>query len=264
MSTERSTMRYAESSADHESSPMNKILAICLVVVLAGCAAKEPPFDAVAKFREAEEKMRLYRYEDARKAYQAIQENAPDRSYDADIMLRIADTYYGEEKYAEAQVEYQAFLNFHPVHRDAPYAQFQVGMCSFQEITTIDRDPNLTRTALKEFTKLLEKYPKSPYETEARKKIAACREHLAAYELYVGKFYHKKGSYAAAIGRLEKLLKDYPGTAAEPDALYYAGLSYMERGDRDLARKTFETFIERFPDRAGQVKSLLAKVKSPS
>jgi len=125
-------------------------------------------------------------------------------------MLRIADTYYGEEKYAEAQVEYRAFINFHPVHRDASYAQYQVGMCSYQEITTIDRDPALTRTALKEFQALLTKYPGSPYEEEATKYITICRDKLAEYELYVGRFYHKKGSYLAAVGRLEKLLKDYP------------------------------------------------------
>jgi outer membrane protein assembly factor BamD len=243
---------------------MKKVLLFLILTLLAGCAAKEPPFDAVAKFKEAEEKMRGFKYEEARKAYQEIQENAPDRSYDADIMLRIADTYYGEEKYAEALVEYQAFLNFHPVHRDASYAQYQVGMCSFQEMTTIDRDPNLTRSALREFSKLLEKYPKSPYEAEARKKIEACRQHLAQYELYVGKFYHKKGSYAAAIGRLEKLLRDYPGTDAEPDALYYVGLSYMEQGDREHARKAFETLIERFPDRAKDAQGPLAEVKSPS
>jgi outer membrane protein assembly factor BamD len=243
---------------------MKKAVFLLLFTILAGCAAKEPPFDAVAKFREAEEKMQGFKYEEARKAYQEIQENAPDRSYDADIMLRIADTYYGEEKYAEAQVEYQAFLNFHPVHRDAPYAQYQIGMCSFQEISTIDRDPGVTRTALKEFQKLIEKYPKSPYEGEARKKIASTREHLAAYELYVGKFYHKKGSYQAAIGRLEKLIRDYPGTAVEPDARYYTGLSYMEKGDGPRAIEAFEDLVSRFPGRTDQVAPLLAELKSPS
>jgi outer membrane protein assembly factor BamD len=241
---------------------MKKVISILVLAIAAGCAAKEPAFDPVAKFREAEEKMRGYNYEQARQAYQEIQEKAPDRSYDADIMLRIADTYYGEEKYAEAQVEYEAFLNFHPVHRDAPYAQYQIGMCSYQEITTIDRDPGLTRTALKEFTKLLEKYPRSPYEDEAKKYITKCREHLAAYELYVGRFYHKKGSYQAAIGRLEKLLKDYPGSAAEQDALYYAGLSYGELGDRQMAIKTLETLAARFPDQSGKVAPLVDKLRS--
>jgi len=239
---------------------MKKIIAIMLLTLLAGCG-KEPPFDPVEKFREAEDKMQRFRYEDARKGYQEIQEKAPDRSYDADIMLRIADTYYGEEKYAEAQVEYQAFLNFHPVHRDASYAQFQVGMCNYNELTTIDRDPAITRTALKEFQALLTKYPASPYEDEAKKYIVICREKLAEYELYVGRFYHKKGSYLAALGRLEKLLKDFPGSAAEKDALYYAGLSYQERGDRAKAISVFETLAAKYPAMANEADSLIAKLK---
>jgi len=239
---------------------MKKIIAIMLLTLLAGCG-KEPPFDPVEKFRDAEDKMQRFRYEDARKGYQEIQEKAPDRSYDADIMLRIADTYYGEEKYAEAQVEYQAFLNFHPVHRDASYAQFQVGMCNYNELTTIDRDPAITRTALKEFQALLTKYPASPYEDEAKKYIVICREKLAEYELYVGRFYHKKGAYLAAVGRLEKLLKDYPGSASEAEALYLTGLSYQERGDRAKAISTFETLVAKYPTMAKEAGSLIAKLK---
>ncbi|NTW59763.1 MAG: outer membrane protein assembly factor BamD [Nitrospirae bacterium] len=240
---------------------MKKALAIVLLVLLAACA-KEPPFDPVDKFKDAENKMQKFKYEEARKAYQEIQEKAPDRSYDADIMLRIADTYYGEEKYAEAQVEYQAFINFHPVHRDASYAQYQIGMCSYQEITTIDRDPALTRTALKEFQALLTKYPGSPYEEEAKKYIAVCRDKLAEYELYVGRFYHKKGSYLAAVGRFEKLLKDYPGSTAEKDALYFAGLSYQELGEKAKAISDFETLAAKYPAMAKEAHSIIAKLKA--
>ena len=244
----------------HETFPMKKILTIFLLL-LAACA-KEPPFDPVEKFKDAENKMQKFKYDEARKAYQEIQEKAPDRSYDADIMLRIADTYYGEEKYAEAQVEYRAFINFHPVHRDASYAQYQVGMCSYQEITTIDRDPSLTRTALKEFQALLTKYPGSPYEEEATKYITICRDKLAEYELYVGRFYHKKGSYLAAVGRFEKLLKEYPGSIAEKDALYYAGLSYQELGEKAKAISDFEILAAKYPAMAKEAHSLIAKLKT--
>lgn len=240
---------------------MKKPLVIVLLALLAGCA-KEPAFDPVAKFRDAEEQMRGYKFEDARKSYQEIQEKAPDRSYDADIMLRIADTYYGEEKYAEAQVEYQAFINFHPVHRDAPYAQYQVAMCSYQELTTIDRDPGQVRTALKEFRNLLTKYPGSPYEEEANKRIADCRERLAEYELYVGRFYYKKGSYKAAIGRLEKLLADYPGLPAEQEALLLLGLSREERGDREQAVASFEALAKKYPERAKEANTHIARLKA--
>lgn len=226
---------------------MKKILSILFLVVLAGCAAKEPPLDPVTAFRDAEEDMRKQNYEKARKNYQAIEEKSPDKSYDAVLMLRIADTYYGEGKYSEALVEYQAFLNYHPVHRDAAYAQYQIAMCSYNDLTTIDRDPAPAYAVVKEMGKLLDKYPKSGYEDQAKKYIAICREWIADYELYVARFYYKKDSFKAASTRCEKLLRDYPGSKAEKDALYYAGLSYAELGEKDKARTKFEMLAEKYP-----------------
>jgi outer membrane protein assembly factor BamD len=239
---------------------MKKILVISMLIFIAGCAAKEGPFDPATAFHDAEVNMRKENFEKARKEYQEIQEKSPDKSYDAALMLRIADTYYGEEKYDEALVEYQAFLNFHPVHKDAVYAQFQVAMCSFKQMTTIDRDPTPTRTALKEFQTFLQKYPRSVFEEPAVKNASLCRDRLSEYELYIGRFYHKKGAYKAAVGRLDDLLRTYPGSAAEKDALYYDGLSYLELNERDRARAVFETLIKKYPSMKGSVASLTEKL----
>lgn len=226
---------------------MKKILFIVILSLLAGCAAKEPPFDATVAFKDAEENMQKKAFEKARKGYQEIEEKSPDKSYDADLMLRIADTYYGEELYSEALVEYQAFLNYHPVHKDAAYAQYQIAMCSYKDLSTTDRDPAPAHAVITEMRKLLDKYPKSGYEEQARKYIFICTDWVAEYELYVAKFYHKKGSYKAAAGRCDKLLHDYPGSPSEKDALKYAGLSYMKLGERDLARARFETLAQKYP-----------------
>jgi len=177
-------------------------------------------------------------------------------------MLRIADTYFGEEKYDEARVEYQAFLNYHPVNKDAAYAQFQVALCSYNQLTTIDRDPEPVHTAVKEFETLKNRYPKSAYEEQAIRYIALCRDRLAEYELYVGRFYHKKGSYLAAAARLEKALQDYPGSTAEKDALYYAGLSYKELGRTDDALRMFELLVKKHPSMQDIVSPLVTKLKS--
>jgi outer membrane protein assembly factor BamD len=242
---------------------MKKILITILLALLAGCTPKEPPFDAAAVFKEAEESMRTEAFEKARKGYQQIQEKSPDKSYDADLMLRIADTYYGEQKYSEAQVEYQAFLNYHPVHKDAAYAQYQIAMCYYNELTTIDRDPAPAHAVVREMQKLLDKYPRSGYEEPARKYIAICTDRIADYELYVAHFYYKKGSYRAAAGRCETLLKKYPGSHAEKDALYYAGLSYMGLGERDLARARFETLAEKYPAMKKTALSHIQKLHTP-
>jgi outer membrane protein assembly factor BamD len=241
---------------------MKKLLSLLLLVVLSGCAEKQEVFDPTALFKQAEESMVKGSFEKARKDYQEIQEKAPDRSYDPALMLRIADTYFGEEKYDEARVEYQAFLNYHPVNKDAAYAQFQLAMCSYSQLTTIDRDPELVHMALKEFETLKNRYPKSAYEEQVIRFIALCRDRLAEYELYVGRFYHKKGSYLAAAARLEQLLQDYPGSTAEKDALYYAGLSYKELGRRDDALREFELLAKKYPSMQDIAGSLIRSLKS--
>jgi len=239
---------------------MKKIISIVVLALLAGCAVKEPPFDLATVFKDAEENMRKENFEKARKEYQEIQEKSPDKSYDAALMLRIADTYFGDEKYDEALVEYQAFLNFHPVHKDAVYAQYQIAMCSFKQMTTIDRDPETTRAALREFQTLLRKYPKSIYDEPVKKNISLCLDRLSEYELYVGRFYHKKGAYKAAAGRLDNLLLTYPGSSAEKDALYYDGLSHQELGERDRAKAAFETLAKKYPSMAGSAGALIDKL----
>jgi outer membrane protein assembly factor BamD len=241
---------------------MKRILAI-VVLLLAACAAKEPPFDAVRVFSEAEQNMRTENYDKARKGYQEIQEKSPDKSYDAVIMLRIADTYYGEEKYSEALVEYQNFLNYHPVHKDAAYVQYQIAMCSYKELTTIDRDPTPAHAVVREMQKLLDKYPRSGFEDQAKQYIAICRDWIADYELYVAHFYWKTDLYKAAAGRCEKLLKDYPGSPAEKDALYYAGLSYLELGEKDQARTKFETLAQKYPAMKRTALAQLRKLQAP-
>jgi len=242
---------------------MKKFFAIVFLNILVGCAAKEGPFDPVLTFKEAEENMRTENFEKARKDYQKIEERTPEKSYDAILMLRVADTYYGEEKYSEALVEYQAFLNYHPVHKDAAYAQYQIAMCNFKDLTTIDRDPTPAYAVIKEMRKLLDKYPKSGYEVQAKKYITICTDWIADYELYVARFYYKKESYKAAVMRCERLLQLYPGSAAEKDALYYAGLSHMELGEKDLARAKFETLMQKYPAMSTNALAQIHKLETP-
>jgi outer membrane protein assembly factor BamD len=238
------------------------MMPLLLVCLLAACATTEPSFNPSNALNDAERNMQKANFEKARKIYQEIQERSPDKSYDAAIMLRIADTYFGEEKFEEALVEYQNFLNYHPVSRDAVYAQFQIAMCSFNQLTTIDRDPEPTKTALREFEKLLQKYPRSVYEEAANKNATICRDRLAEYEFYVGHFYFRKKSFWAAIGRFEKLLRDYPDSSTEKEALYYKGLSHLEMGEKSQARLTFERLVAKYPSMTDKVASLMHRVSS--
>jgi outer membrane protein assembly factor BamD len=70
---------------------------------------------------------------------------------------------------------------------------------------------------------------------------------LAAHELYVATFYLDRDHPRAAAGRLNTLLRSYPGSGYEPEALYLLGQSHLEMNDPKGAHLAFHELIERFP-----------------
>jgi TolA-binding protein len=65
------------------------------------------------------------------------------------------------------------------------------------------------------------------------------------------------------VGRCEKLLRDYPGSSAEKDALYYAGLAYRELGEKGRARAAFETLSRKYPAMKETALALIHKLEKP-
>jgi outer membrane protein assembly factor BamD len=149
------------------------------------------------------------------------------------------------------------------VNKDAAYAQYQIAMCNYKELTTIDRDPSSAYAVVTEMQNLLQKYPNSGYEGQAGRYIAECRNWIADYELYVGRFYYKKGAYTSAVARFEKLLQDYPGSPAEKDALYYLGLSYRKLGQEDQARSRLEALVQKYPAMKTVARSHINELQTP-
>jgi len=189
-----------------------------------------------------------------------------ERNYDPRVILKRAEALYQNGDYIEAVGEYQHFLDLHPLHEWADYAQLKMGMSYFRQFVTIDRDPEPVQKAIESFQKLLTTYPNTKYAEEAKKNIAVCRERLAQNQYYVGRFYYKKGAYPAAIYRFEQLLVLYPDDPVAADSLYYLALSYEGQGKDGQAASRLENLISKYPDSPyrGQARQKLARLKGKS
>jgi outer membrane protein assembly factor BamD len=198
-------------------------------------------------FKRANERIKKRDYETARELLEDIKAKDASQKYAALAQIRIGDTYFEEGSYEEATIEYETFLELHPYHRYAPYVQYKLAMSFFKRIKSVDVSYSMAKRALAEFEKLQRRYPRNPYMDIVESRIKKCKSILAEYEFYVGKFYFKKGSYKAAIGRFEGLLENYPDSKREPEALYYLGLSYEKLGEREKAINTLTLLIEKFP-----------------
>ena len=190
-------------------------------------------------------------------------ENSIERNYDPNVILKRAEAYYEKDEFIEAIGEYQRFMDLHPLHEWADYALLKLGMSYFQQMRTLDRDPEPIQKALQTFQKLLSVYPQTRYKEEAERKIQVCRKALAKQQLYVGRFYYKKAAYPAAITRFRQLLETYPDLPQTEEALYYLGLAYYYQGKEDEALARLEELLDRYPDslHRKEVQQLLARLR---
>jgi len=236
-----------------------------LLILIVSCSKGKKDtsfFDPAEMLKEADELISKEQYEKAREILEDIRVRDTSRKFATIARLRIADTFFEDESYEEAAVEYESFLSVDPLHRYASYAQFKLAMCYFKRIKSVDVSYSWAKRALDEFEKLQYNYPRNPYLDIAEERIKVCKRILAEFELYVGRFYFNKGSFNAAVLRFNNILGTYPGSAHEPDALYYIGMSYKNLGQQDKAEEALKSLIEKYPamDISGKAKEVLASI----
>ena len=228
------------------------IVIIVIVCCFVACSKKQtvqPPqkFDPEQSFATANELLEKKEYEKARASFLEVKNRDQTRTFAPLAQLKIADSYVKEEEPELAVAEYRKFLDSYPDHQYASYAQYQIAMVYFDQIESPERGYGGAAKALAEFEKLKKMFPRNPYREAVDLKIEKCRNTMAEYEYLVGTFYFKKGSYQAALGRFEGLLKEYPGYQGASNVLFYTGLSYKNLGNTEQAVEYLSLFIERYP-----------------
>ncbi len=168
--------------------------------------------------------MDLYKREkfrDALETFQHLKDWYPFSKYTSLAELKIADAHYQLEEYEEAIFAYQEFKSLHPRNEAIPYVIYQVGLCYFDRMDSIDRDQSVVRQALESFQRLVAQHPESPYAGKARKHIEECKKSLAGHEMYVGRYYYKTKHYRGALARFKRVLSDYPNAGFGQEARQY-------------------------------------------
>ncbi|HEV8539907.1 MAG TPA: outer membrane protein assembly factor BamD [Nitrospiraceae bacterium] len=178
---------------------------------------------------------------------QVLKTDPIERNYDPHVIMKRAEAFFEKEDYAEAAVEYQHFLDLHRAHMLAPYAQYRLGLSHYKQVTTLDRDPEHVRQTIEAMEKLLKEYPGSAYELDAQAKIKEGREHLAAYEIYVGKHYYRQAAYLAALHRFERVLALYHDLEDSAEAHYYLARTYKDIGAPERAVEHLTVLLTQYP-----------------
>ena len=170
-----------------------------------------------------------------------------EMNYDPNVILKRAESFHEQEGYAEAIVEYQHFLDLHRNHILAPYAQYRLALSHFKMIQTIDRDMTPVKKAREEFRELIDDFPASQYEAEARVKIRECDGLMAKNHFFVGTFYYKREQYLAAAKRFEKIIDRYASTEEAVASKLQLANTYRKLGALEWARDWAMILVQQHP-----------------
>ena len=168
------------------------------------------------------------KYRSALEIFEKLKERYPFSQYSLLAELKTADSQYFLKNYQEAVLLYQEFEERHPSNEAISYILFQIGMCHYRQIDTIDRDISGAVNAIQAFSRQLKSFPVSPYNAEAQARIVAARNFLANHEFYVANFYVRSKSYSEGEARLAYLLDTYSDTEVAPQA--HALLTALQSG----------------------------------
>jgi outer membrane protein assembly factor BamD len=231
---------------------------LALVTLLGGCATStidleklSSPSDRVV-WEAGQQAVADRDWDSARQYFRRLIDAFPQSQYQPEARIALADSYLsqgGPGNSILAVAAYREFLTLYPSAPQAAYAQFQAAESYFRQINSPDRDQTPTLQALDEYQRLLDVYPNSQYVEPARDRIQECRQTLAEAEFMVGRFYQRtRKAWRAAIGRYERVLRDYPDYEHLDEVLFRLGETLSASARFLEARPVFARLEEEYPD----------------
>lgn len=180
-------------------------------------------------FNEANEELRSGNFETAAKYYEILESRYPFGKYAHQSQLNVAYAYYRGGEPESAMAAANRFIKFHPKHPATAYAYYLKGLVNFNRsrgfferfAPTDDsqRDAGAALDSYKDFETLIRNYPNTEYAEDARMRMLHLRNNLARHEVFVARYYIRRGAFLAAANRANYVVQNYQRTPAIKDAL---------------------------------------------
>jgi outer membrane protein assembly factor BamD len=220
--------------------------------LLASCAGdkdkdayKERPVEDL--YNEAMNLMNNEDYEKAAKGFDEVERQHPYSVWATKAQLMAAYAQYQRNKFDDAIVALDRFIQLHPGHKDVAYAYYLKALCYYEQIADVGRDQKITNQALTALQEVVDRFPNSRYARDAKLKLDLARDHLAGKEMAVGRWYERQGMYLAAVNRYRVVIENYQTTSHVPEALHRLDECYEILGLHDEARKVAAVLGYNYP-----------------
>ena len=203
--------------------------------------------DDVTLYNTGMTHLKKKKYEEAIDNFTELEIQYPYSPWASRGQLMIGFAHYSANEYDEAILNLSKFVELNPNHKLLPYAIYLKAYSYFERIPDINLDQKFSNRAYEEFSELINRYPRSRYAVKSKKHIKKLKNHLAAKEIKVGKYYQSKGDYLAAIKRYKVVLIEYRQSTQIPESIFRLIESYVSIGLIKQSYYLFKILEYNFP-----------------
>lgn len=221
-----------------------------LGVVLSGCAGSD---DTIPDQPVEQLYMQGYNYfkekdfADSAKYFDEIDRQHPYSVWAPRAQIMAAYAYYSDNKYDDAILTLDRFIQLHPGNKNIVYAYYLKGLCYYEQMSDVSREQKMTEDALATFGEVLSRYPNSIYTADINNKLQEIEAHLSGKDMAVGRYYLKQKEYVPALNRFQNVILEHPNTNQTPEAIYRMVVCYIALGMNHQALQTGQILQQHYP-----------------
>ena len=252
----------ASSAAGRMRARPAVVAVVAFVLLLGGCSGADEEYDLTRDIKEtyaeAQRAVEVANYRKAIAIFEALQARFPFSEFATQIQLELAYSYYKDGRIEQAIDAADTFLRENPTHPRVDYATYIKGLCYFESGQNMlerlfrkdinKRPPKDGELAFSTLSRLVERYPASPYAADAQQRLIYLKNRLAAYENEVARFYIERDAYVAALNRAKTAIEVYHGADSGAESLQIMIEAYEGLGMTDLANDTRRVLEVNFTD----------------
>ncbi len=225
---------------------------VALPLTLAGCADDNPLKGGDRSISDlystGVDQMKKENYSTAAKLFDEVERQHPYSIWATRAQLMAAYADYEGLRYDDAIDALTRFIELHPGNPHVDYAYYMRALCYYEQIADVRRDQKASEQAYTGFNEVLRRFPDTPYAHDALYKLDLTKDHLAAKEMDIGRWYERQGNYIAAVNRFKTVVDRFQTTSHTPEALERLVESYLELGLQQEAEKAAAVLGYNYPN----------------
>ena len=273
----------------------NILFFIVFMILFSGCSNQEEKKISILSEDQIEFQMieaynagvKAFDNEDFLKAANKFNEAEllfPQSDWAPKASLMAAYSYYYDNYNNDAIYQLELFIKTYPNDKKVSYANYLLAMSHYNKIVDEKKDLGPLMESKEKFEFVIKNYPNTDFALDSNFKLDLIQETLASKEMYIAKYYIKKGKWIAAINRLKSIVDNYETTIFIEEALHrlveiyykiglieeskkYANLLGYNYASSDWYKNSYKLFNKKYENPYKKIKkskknSALKKIKS--